>query len=421
MEISRHSRCVSAFGCFVVVTAASALSAVACGALTSEPTGTTAEALGPDAGLITLSGVVADSQSPQAGITITLSGSQQGQVVTDFSGSYRFTVPPGSYSLTARGTTNFFQPPFQSCLTITPDVVNLNDLTASTTVNFFGAGNNAIINCAPAEATGATSGSLTLSGKVTSEGAPVPGVLVTLAGSTQGTRITDETGSYKFSVNPGSYSLQPSETCSSFSPGVSNLNNVRTSRTQNFAATQCPPPPLNLCPTFDALFGLSEPASCNESSSPACAFDRENAWDGIIQNDWFNVNVADCRFGQWNNPPIVNLFTALGLDQDDETIDFFGLQLLGCGLQGNIAGPLPFPFVLTDLRSLSFTTADLAALSDEYVQAISQALSDNGSPPLTAAQVSAFEAQLTSAASRVPGVVVSSTLSFTTCEDAGTP
>jgi hypothetical protein len=421
MIISMGTRSAVTFRCSAILSAASMV-ALGCGSPTGESTETTAQAVtAADAGLITISGVVADSQSPQAGITITLSGSSQGQTVTDFSGSYSFTVSAGgSYSLTARATANFFEPPFQSCLVLTPSIVNLNNLSASTTVNFLGSGTNVVLNCAPAEVMGATTGSLTVGGKVTSAGEPVPGVLVSLAGGVQGSRVTDETGAYTFSVNPGSYSLNVSGPCSSFTPSVVNLNNIKTNETENFTGANCPPAPLDLCPTFDALFGLSEPASCAVSSSPSCALDRVLSWDGIIQNDWFDVNEADCRFGQWNNPPIVNLFEPIGLTVDEVAINAFGLQLFGCGLAGNIVGPLSFPFKLTDLASLEFTTGDLAALSQEYVEAISQALSDNGSPPLTAVQISEFNAQLASAASRVPGITKSSTLNFSTCSDAGT-
>ena len=380
---------------------------LACGGRVGDSSiGTTSEALtGADAGLITISGVVADSQAPQAGITITLSGSAQGKVVTDFSGAYSFTVKPGSYSLTARGTANFFEPPFQSCLVITPDVVNLNNLTASTTVSFLGTGTNVVTNCAPAEASGAASGSLTVSGAVTSGGLPVPGVLVSLAGSTQAFRVSDEKGAYSFSVNPGSYSLDVSGPCTSFAPSAVNLNNVKTSQTQSFQGSQCPPAPLTLCPTLDAAFGLTEPASCATSSSEDCAFDRILSWANTLQNDWFNINTADCRFGQWNNPPIVNMFTALGITQDIGAINLFGLQLFGCALAGNLVGPLPFPFILTDLKSLSFTTADLAALSQEYVQAPrSGALGPGGAGALPAypPKSRAVTAQLTSAAGRGP-------------------
>jgi hypothetical protein len=394
------------------------------GAESSESTRTTAAALSTDAGaLITISGTVADSMFPQAGITITLSGSAQGQVVTDFSGTYSFSVKPGgSYSLTARGTSNFFQPPFQSCLTITPDVVNLNNQKTSTVVNFLGTGTNFITNCAPAEVMGATTGSFTLSGVVTSGGAPVPGVLVSLSGGAQAIRVTDETGAYSFAVNAGSYSVNPSGPCSSFSPSVGNLNNLKANTVQNFTGASCPPAPLTLCPEFDTDFGLTEPASCNVSSSEACAGDRLNTWANTIQDDWFTINTDDCRFGTWNDPPIVNLFEVIGLEQDIDFINLYALQLFGCGLAGNITGPLGFPFILTDLQSLKFTTADLAALSDEYVEAIEQSLSDNGSPALTPAQITAIQAQLASAASRVKGITQSSQLSFSTClPDGGAP
>ena len=401
---------------------------LACGSVSgdatesSESTSTTAAALSTDGGtdagaMITISGTVADSISPQAGIIITLSGSAQGQVVTSFDGTYSFSVKPGgSYSLTSRGS-NFFAPPFSTCLSITPDVVNLNNLTKSTVINFLGTGNNFVLNCAPAEVMGATTGPLTVSGVVTSSGAPVPGVVVSLSGGTQGVRVTDETGAYSFAVNAGSYSVNLSGPCSSFSPSVANLNNIKANTVANFTGASCPPAPLTLCPEFDTDFGFSEPASCNVSSSEACAGDRLGTWANTIESDWFTINANDCRFGQWSVPPIVNMFTSIGISQDLDFINLYALQFLGCGLVGNITGPLGFPFILTDLKSLKFTTADLAALSDEYLQAIEQTLSDNGSPALTPAQITAIQAQLASAASRVTkNVTQSSTLTYSTCQ-----
>jgi hypothetical protein len=64
---------------------------------------------------------------------------------------------------------------------------------------------------------------------------------------------------------------------------------------------------------------------------------------------------------------------------------------------------------------LKFTTADLSALEDEYMAAIPQALADFGLPPLTAAQSTAIRAQLDFAASKTPGVIASSKLSYGTC------
>jgi hypothetical protein len=395
----------------------------ACGTEAPEEVGSFSEALtGGDAGTVTISGTVADAMYAQAGITITLSGSAQAQTVTNYTGAYSFTVKSGgSYSLTAAGTPNFYQPPFQSCLTLTPSIVNLNNLTTDAVQNFVGSGTSAFFNCAPAEVMGATSGPLTIGGTVTSRGQPVPGMRVALNGSAQGTRVTDESGAYSFSVRPGSYSLGISGVCSSFAPSVVNLNNVKTNETQYFTATNCPPAPLELCPTLDSLFGISEPASCNTVSSIPCLYDRTIAYLGILF-DWQTLNASDCRFGLWQVPPISNMFTEVGLQEQTFSFQIDEMQLHGCALAGNLVGPLPFFLIPPDLAKLSFTTADLAALIDELTTSINQALADNGSPPLSPAQTTAIQGQMASAASRVPGVKSSSTLTYSTCgADAGTP
>jgi hypothetical protein len=383
-----------------------------------------------NAGLITISGTVNDPiDGPQAGITITLSGSAQAQVVTGFESAsggpqFSFNVKPGgSYSITAAGTNNFFEPPFQSCLTVTPSIINLNNLTTSTNIEFVGSGTDSTTNCSPAASTGASSGSLTLQGKVTSGGLPVAGARVSLNGSTQGFRTTDETGAYSFAVNPGSYSVEVAGACVSFSPGVSNLNNLKANTTQNFTGTSCPPAPLVECPTFDALFGLSEPAACATASTDSCTFDRldsADGWAGDVANDFFNTTETnDCRLGAWNNPPIVNDFTLVGFEQQSLALNLFTLQLFGCGEVGDITGPLSLQVSLIppDLirAGLTFTTADISAMEDDYIAAINLALSGQGLSPLTTAQTTAFRAQLDFAATKVPGVVSSSKLSFSTC------
>jgi len=64
------------------------------------------------------------------GITVTLAGARQLTVVTDANGAFRFQVPPGSYSLR----------PSKTGATFTPDVVNLNNLSASVIQDFSCAG-----------------------------------------------------------------------------------------------------------------------------------------------------------------------------------------------------------------------------------------------------------------------------------------
>jgi hypothetical protein len=226
-------------------------------------------------------------------------------------------------------------------------------------------------------------------------------------------------------VNPGSYSVNASGACGSFTPGSANLNNIKASATQNFQGTSCPPAPLTLCPTLDALSGESEPATCNTTSSVACAADRIDLWAGFIAfefqqstSDVFVVN--DCRFGKWQAPPIVQDLTFVGVfEQQGNSLGLFALQLFGCALANNLVGPLNLQgsLIPPDLvrAGLTFTTADLSALEDEYMSAITLGLSDLGAPPLTAAETTAVRAQLDFAARATPGVVSSSKLTYNTC------
>ncbi len=70
-------------------------------------------------------------------------------------------------------------------------------------------------------------------------------------------------------------------------------------------------------------------------------------------------------------------------------------------------------------QGVHFTSADLLAMSDDLVAGIEQTLSSNGSPPLSAAQLSALQAQLAYVAANVPGQITSSKYTFSTCGDAG--
>jgi hypothetical protein len=423
MKLSTDARITRSLRRFAAPSGAFLLAA-GCGGLVAvdEATGTTHQAVvgadaGPDAGLITISGTVVESDGyGVSGVTISLSGNARTSQVTNEYGAFSFAVKPGSYSLTAAVT-----PGVPSCLAFSPSVINLNNITTSQTETFIGSGNDPITNCYPAPNTGATSGSLTISGKVTSGGLPVAGVKVGLTGSTQATRISDETGAYAFSVNPGSYSLNLSQACASFAPRIVNMNNITTSQTENFVGSKCPPAPLEYCPTFDTLFGFTEPASCATVTTFDCAALRFSLWISDIQNDFMYENYVDCRFGQWNNAPIVNLFTDTVLIQWSEQVNLFVAQLFGCELANVTPGPLAFPLVPQALASLPFTTADLAALSQEFVVGINQALSDNGSPALTAAQTAAINAQLAYAASTYTAAKNSPNLTYSTCPvDAGT-
>jgi hypothetical protein len=80
---------------------------------------------------------------------------------------------------------------------------------------------------------------ITLSGRVRdASGHGIAGVMVTLAGSSEGSRVTDATGNYSFAgLAPGSYSLRPTKLSCSLTPDVVNLNNQTSSSTVNFTGS----------------------------------------------------------------------------------------------------------------------------------------------------------------------------------------
>ncbi len=177
-------------------------------------------------GPITISGEISDANAlPLPGVTVTLAGTSD-SVQTDSNGMYSFSgLVAGSYSV---------RPTFGGC-SFVPDVVNLNNLSTSTTQNFNGSGPS----CGGASSvnSGATSGPFTISGKVTdTSGIAVVGAEITLGGNAQAVRFSDFTGGYDFNVSPGSYSLTSSGACS-VAPSNVSINNVSASVTQNFVAT----------------------------------------------------------------------------------------------------------------------------------------------------------------------------------------
>lgn len=380
----------------------------ACSGKMEDRTATSQQAVTGDAGLVTISGIVTDSSGNPVGgqVAIVLNGSLQQHTFSNLqTGRYSLSVKPGSYSISAS----------TQCLTFDPGIVNLNNLTTNVTVNFTGSGNDAITNCEPPASSGGTSGSLTLSGHVTSAGHSVPGAKVTLNGSSQGFRYADETGAYSFLVNPGSYSLSVSQGCNSYSPNVVNLNNLKASQTQDFVGSgNCPRAPLSLCSLFDTDFQLASLGDvCLPNTTTNNCADRFATWQFNMELDSGFVNGSDCRFGKFAPP----LFNDLTVAQTILQLNNFMVYFFGCPYVGTQVGPLNDGLVPAFLlaQGVHFTTADLQALSDDFVAAIEQTLSDNGSPPLSSAQLGAIQSQLAYLASNVPGQVNSSNFTFSTC------
>ncbi len=102
------------------------------------------DSLSQELGNITISGkATTSSGSAIAGATITLSGSAQATRTTDANGNYSFTnLNSGSYSVKPTKTNCAF----------TPDVANLNNVSANKTQNFSGSGSGCAGTAAAAKA-----------------------------------------------------------------------------------------------------------------------------------------------------------------------------------------------------------------------------------------------------------------------------
>ena len=163
----------------------------------------------------TVSGRVLDKNNAGVqGATVTLSGTQTGTATTDAQGNYSFQSLPagGSYTLAAT----------RANYTFSPANIAVNDLGANSTANNF---------------TG-TLLDYTLTGRVTSGGAALAGVTVTLSGSKTGTTTTDSNGAYSFNVPAeGGYTLTPSKRNYTFTPQARSFNNLSSTQTADFEAT----------------------------------------------------------------------------------------------------------------------------------------------------------------------------------------
>jgi hypothetical protein len=198
--------------------------------------------------------------------------------------------------------------------------------------------------------------------------------------------------------------------------------------------------PLNLCDTFDQIFGIvpdgGEPAICATETTGACGVpgsSREDTWGTAIV-DAFGGGVAatDC-----NIDALFNTTESGGLLTDDEQNNYpnqltaFALSFLGCPIvpsSGGDAGaeagspPLPpFGLIPIGITSLTYTTADLNLLSAYWSQAIQNAVVDNfgAVPSLTGEQIIAINAALACQVSITPGVVNSSRYNHNVCSDGG--
>ncbi len=156
--------------------------------------------------------MTATNGTPLAGASLSLSGTHTLSTTSDQNGNYSFNGLPagGNYAVSVAKDKYAFAPATR----------NFSDLDADRTADFSG-----------------TLANHSLAGRVTSGGAGLAGVVVTLSGSASRTTTTDTNGNYSFAVEAaGNYTLTPSKTHYTFTPPQRSFNDLGANQTADFVA-----------------------------------------------------------------------------------------------------------------------------------------------------------------------------------------
>jgi hypothetical protein len=148
-----------------------------------------------------------------SGVAVALSGSQTAATTTDANGGYSFT------NLAAGG--NYTVTPTRAGYTFNPASRPFAALAADQTGDFT-----------------VTPAAVAIAGRVTSAGAGLAGVTVTLSGARSATATTDANGAYSFAVtSEGTYTVTPTRTNYTFAPASQSFTNPTADRAADFTAT----------------------------------------------------------------------------------------------------------------------------------------------------------------------------------------
>ena len=160
----------------------------------------------------TISGRITNpDNTPVAGVIVRLSGSQSVTTTTDSNGNYIFTNLPTSGRYVVAPASDIYNFDFATFTTPSGDQI----------ANFTTKPKTYLVK-----------------GTVRSGGNPLPGVVVTLSGSTLGTAVTDLAGGYSFElVEGGNYVLTPAKANYTFGPASISINALNADRQIDFTAT----------------------------------------------------------------------------------------------------------------------------------------------------------------------------------------
>ncbi|MDQ4120238.1 MAG: hypothetical protein M3209_02075 [Acidobacteriota bacterium] len=128
----------------------------------------------------------------------------------------------------------------------------------------------------------ASSGILTISGQITSNGNALPGVTVSLSGSATNSKTTDSAGNFSFADLPagGNFTVFPMLANHAFTPSSQTFNNLTANKTANFTAVQCS---YSINPN-----GVNAPATSSTGSFTVTA-PAGCTWTAVANENWLSV------------------------------------------------------------------------------------------------------------------------------------
>jgi len=144
-------------------------------------------------------------------------GTSLTSVTTESDGSYQFSRlrAGGNYTVTATLVHFTLTPSSQTFSNLSSDqVLDFSALTSDSNFQF-------------------------ISGQITENGVPLPGVTMTLSGSQPGLRTTDSNGNYSFQlIFGGDYTVTPTLNGFTFGPASQTFNQLNADQTANFTANR---------------------------------------------------------------------------------------------------------------------------------------------------------------------------------------
>ena len=158
--------------------------------------------------------VFAETGQPLAGAILTLTGGEELTTISDSQGDYSFpNLPAGvDYLLTVSRDNYSFDVSSRSFPNLSED--------------FYAVFQGTLLR-------------FTISGKMNnSDGTPLSGITMILLGAQNGTAVTNTNGEYSFPNLPaaGNYTITPTNSHYTFSPGQASIQNLTADKTQTFSA-----------------------------------------------------------------------------------------------------------------------------------------------------------------------------------------